>query len=76
MPQYKNLDGDSGVDSYEISDDSITVTFRSGKERHYLFTHQEPGVAMVEKMKTLAIQGEGLNSYIKTVVKKQYAKKW
>ena len=76
MPQYKNLDGDSGIESYEISDDSITVTFRSGKERHYLYTHQKPGEVMVEKMKSLAIQGKGLNEYINTVVKKQYENKW
>ena len=76
MKPYKNLDGDSGIEFYEISDDSITVRFSSGTARNYLYTYQKPGATMVEKMKSLAAQGRGLNSYIKTVVDKQYADKW
>jgi len=76
MTPYKNLDGDSGIESYKISDDSVIVRFRSGKDRNYLFTNQTPGAVMVEKIKVLAAQGRGLNSYIKTIVKNQYERKW
>ena len=76
MTPYKNLNGNSNIDTYEISDDSITVRFSSGKIRNYLYTYQIPGSAIVEKMKVLAIQGRGLNSYISTTVKSNFARKW
>ena len=64
MDQYKNLGGDSNVQAYECQADGITVQFRSGANRFYLYTNDRPGAAHVEKMRALAIAGQGLNSYI------------
>jgi hypothetical protein len=74
MERYKNLGGDSNVVAYEIEDDSITVQFRNGWK--YLYNHQRPGALSVERLKSYAISGHGLNSYITRVIKKSFAKKF
>lgn len=76
MRLYRNLNGNSNVVSYETTEDSIHVVFRSGTHRNYLYNHIRPGRAVVDRMKALASQGHGLNSYISTTVKSNYAKKW
>lgn len=76
MTPYSNLNGNSNVLSYEITDDSIQVVFKSGTHRHYLYNHIRPGQLVVDRMKALAIQGHGLNSYISTIVKGNFARKW
>jgi len=76
MTPYLNLNGNSGVASYEIAEDSIHVVFKSGADRNYLYNQSIPGKSMVDRMKALALQGHGLNTYISTVVKSGYAKKW
>ena len=73
MPAYANRGGDSGVVSYDIADESITVTFRDGAS--YLYNYSAPGRSDVEHMKTLANAGEGLNSFIGIHVKNNYASK-
>jgi len=73
MERYKNLGGNSGVSAYEIGDDYIKVEF-SGSSL-YLYNYQKPGSVSTEHMKNLAISGIGLNSYINTDVKKNYAAK-
>lgn len=74
MAFYANLGGDSGVESYQIQNNSISVTFSSGIT--YLYTYSVPGREHVENMKTLAKNGSGLNSYIKKYVRKSYARKY
>ncbi len=76
MTQYPNLSGESNIVSYEIAEDSIHVVFKSGTHRNYIYNHVRPGRAMVERMKTLAVQGRGLNSYISTTVQHNFAGKW
>lgn len=76
MTQYRNLSGGSNVVSYETTEDSIHVVFGSGTNRNYLYNHSRPGKQMVDRMKALAAQGFGLNSYISTTVRQSYAKKW
>jgi replicative superfamily II helicase len=76
MSPYKNLSGRSGVLSYDITGDSIVVVFRSGRFRNYLYNNQRPGEQVVNRMKQLAEQGYGLNSYISTTVKTRFARKW
>ncbi|BFM38214.1 hypothetical protein OLK001_01400 [Synechocystis sp. LKSZ1] len=76
MTPYRNLNGNSNVLEYEATDDSIHVVFKSGAHRNYLYNHVRPGKAMVDRMKALANQGHGLNSYISTTVKSNFAKKW
>lgn len=66
MEPYKNLGRDSGVVAYQLGGDYIVVQFRSGNWTVYKYTHQSAGSAAVETMKSLAVQGRGLNSYIST----------
>ncbi len=70
-----DIDGDSGVDSYEIGDDYISVLFKAGSARKYLYNYASAGSYHVENMKNLAANGDGLNSYINKNVKKNYAQK-
>jgi hypothetical protein len=63
MERYKNLGGDSGVVSYEISDTSIKVKFKT-TSKAYVYSYVRPGQLHVEKMKELAVAGHGLQSYI------------
>ena len=76
MTPYRNLSGSSNVLSYEIADDAIQVVFKSGTHRNYLYNHLRPGKLIVDRMKALAVEGCGLNSYISTTVKSNFAKKW
>lgn len=76
MTPYRNLSGKSGIVSYELSEDSITVVFRSGRYRHYLYDGTRPGISVVERMKALARQGYGLNRYILSDVKHNFSRKW
>lgn len=75
MEVYANLNGKSGISEYEIGDDYISVIFKSGKERYYKYNYEKTGKEHVERMKKLAKQGSGLNSYISIYVKKSYAEK-
>ena len=76
MTPYKNLNGNSNVEAYDVEGDSITVRFMSGRYRHYLYSSQRPGEHVVNQMKALAEQGHGLNSYISTTVKSNFDRKW
>lgn len=76
MTPYRNTNRNSNIESYQIFEDSILVAFKSGKHRNYLYDHQTPGKLIVEQMKILAISGRGLNSYISSVVRARYSKKW
>lgn len=71
MERYRNSGGDSGVSSFEIGTDYITVKF-SGSFRSYRYSYRKAGQHHVEIMKRLAISGNGLNSYINRYVKKLY----
>jgi hypothetical protein len=61
MKPYLNLNGDSYVVSFKVSEDSIMATFKDGKYKHYLYNSLEPGRTDVERMKVLAVLGCGLN---------------
>jgi len=76
MTPYLNLNGNSNILAYEITEDSILVIFKSGRWRNYLYSATRLGKAVVEKMQIYAIQGHGLNSFISSVVKDRYARKW
>lgn len=71
MEKYANLNNDSGVLGYELSATSITVWFE-GTARPYTYSHAVAGRYHVEKMKQLAIAGDGLNAYINYNVKFKY----
>jgi hypothetical protein len=73
MEKYRDLKGDSGVQSYEIGSDFIIVQFKN--DGSYLYNYEIPGSSHVERMKKLAIKGKGLSTYISTNVKKSYVEK-
>jgi len=70
---YKDIDGDSGVWAYEIGADFIRVQFSTGAV--YLYTYTSAGVHVIERMKQLARNGDGLNAFINTTVRKAYERK-
>lgn len=73
MTHYKNLGNDSGVVAFEIGKTHIAVQFENNSV--YEYTYHSAGREHIENMKTLALQGEGLNSYINKHVKKNYSRK-
>lgn len=73
MDSYQNLGGNSGVVAYEIGDDYIDVRFKDGM--CYLYNYASTGAANVERMKNLAEQGHGLNSFISRSIKTNFASK-
>ena len=74
MKPYKNLGGDSGVEAYMNGDDFIIVQFKEGSDTYYKYTNASAGGVAIEQMQNLAIQGQGLNSYI-SVNKPPYTSK-
>lgn len=73
---YQNLSGESGVEAFEIGPDSITVKFRSGRHLYYLYNSVRPGAAAVQELKSRALSGRGLNSYISRTIRTSYADRW
>lgn len=67
MERYKNSGGDSGILSYENGTDFIKVKFTDGVT--YLYTYDSAGSRHIEQMKTLAVEGSGLNTYINKYTK-------
>ena len=74
MERYKNLSGKSKITSYSIDENSITILFDN--ESFYLYSIMKVGLANMNQMKKLALQGLGLNSFINKNVSKLYDKKW
>lgn len=75
MKTYKDINGDSGVLSYEYGDDWIRVQFKHGGT--YEYRSSVIGLVHLNTMKGLADSGDGLNAYINTNqdVKKGYSSK-
>ncbi len=72
MKKYLDLNKDSGIESYEISSDRISVKFKGSSV--YVYSYQSAGSDNIEKMKKLAQLGDGLNSFINLHVKYKYVK--
>ena len=70
MQNYSNLCGKSGVRTFEIGSDFIKVMFSTGAV--YAYTYRSAGVEKVEEMKSLALRGCGLNSFIMKYAKYNY----
>ncbi len=73
MERYSDIDRDSGVVQYESGPDFIRVKFNDSSV--YLYTYKSAGSQHIEKMKELAIRGDGLNAYINDYVSKSYERK-
>ena len=73
MEKYMNLNGNSGVESYEIGRHSITIEFKDGNV--YLYTFRSAGRVNVEKMQELARAGRGLNTFVSQNIRAAFAEK-
>jgi hypothetical protein len=71
--QYLNSSGKSGIEAYKICNTSIAIKFKSA-HKIYTYSYQFAGKDNVDNMKTLAQNGQGLNSYIIKNVKYLYDK--
>ncbi len=71
MQTYSNLSGNSGVVAFEAGPDFIRVRFVDGDT--YLYTYRSASAENVEEMKTRAVSGKGLSTFISTTVKGGYA---
>jgi hypothetical protein len=70
---YADIDGDSGIDAYQIGPDYIRVRFDTGSV--YVYTYTSAGRSDIEAMKALARSGDGLLSYIMRNAKYDYESK-
>ena len=73
MKKYKNLSGKSNVALYEVAKDSITIRFTTCSV--YIYTNQSAGSSNISQMKSLALAGKGLSTFIDTNVKERFARK-
>lgn len=73
MHRYKNASGKSTVARYAIAKDSITVRFTC--HAVYRYSNQSAGPENVSKMKSLALAGKGLSTFIDANVKDLYSRK-
>lgn len=71
--RYKNLSKASTVARYEIAKDSVTIRFTDHSV--YIYTNQSADPVNIEKMKTLAVAGKGLGTFIDANVKSRFMRK-
>lgn len=76
MKDYKDINGDSGINAYEYGSDWIQVQFKHGGT--YEYRASAIGSNHLNMMKELADSGDGLNAYINTnpEVKEGYSSKF
>jgi hypothetical protein len=67
---YANLGGNSSVSAFDIGTASLDVQFSDGKA--YRYSNRSCGAGHCEQMKSLALAGRGLNSYIMRNVRFDY----
>ena len=67
---YKNLNGNSGIVAYEISDDAIDIEFEGGSV--YTYTNSSVGNVCFHAMVALANAGMGLNAFINKYARSKY----
>ena len=70
MTRYRNRSGRSGIAAFAFMDDGIVVRFADGGT--YLYGPTRPGRHHVGQMKSLAMAGEGLNTYISRYVREKF----
>jgi len=71
--RYQNLSGKSTVATYKLLKDSVTIGFTSHAK--YIYSNQSAGSENVSKMKTLALAGKGLGTFIESNLKEKFARK-
>lgn len=73
MKKYKNLGGNSEVARYEITKDSVTIRFTTCSV--YKYSNQSAGPGNISQMKSLALAGKGLGTFINANVKERFSRK-
>ncbi len=73
MEPYRNITGNSGVKTFEIGPDYITIEFSDGAV--YRYTYASAGPENVERIKGLATAGQGLDEFLSTTLSKMYERK-
>ena len=71
--KYQNLNGKSKVVSYKIVKDSVTIRFADHSV--YIYSNQSAGRLNVNQMKTMAIAGKGLGTFIEANLKEGFERK-
>jgi len=71
MQKYKN--GNSGLIAFQIGVDFIKVKFKDCNV--YKYTFSSAGIENINRMKELAMIGEGLSTFISIKVKDAFEKK-
>ena len=71
--RYKNAGGSSEVVRYEMEKDAINLVFKDGSA--YRYTNQSAAPENIAKMKSLALAGKGLGTFVKSTVKDRFCRK-
>lgn len=71
--RYKNLGGKSAVAMYELEKDAVNIRYTDSSA--YRFTNQSAGPENIAKMKTLALAGKGLGTFIESSLKDRWLRK-
>jgi hypothetical protein len=71
--RYLNLSKVSKVAAYELKKDAVTIRFTN--HTVYRYTNQSADPKNIREMKTLAIAGKGLGTFIEANLKERYSRK-
>lgn len=71
MEKYADKNRNSGIEAYKITSKSIKIKFKNSHEI-YEYSYKSAGKKHVEKMKILALEGLGLNTYISKFVSDKF----
>lgn len=80
MENYRNINGNSNIENYELGEDYIIIEFKQNKFPSccfYKYTYSSTGLVNIEHMKKLAVEGGDLSAFTKTKeIKTSYESKW
>ena len=64
MERYRDWNGDSNVEEYEIFPGGILIKFKKGTYQTYKYTVASAGSVVIGEMQRLAERGDGLGSFL------------
>jgi hypothetical protein len=71
--RYKNVGGKSTVVRFELEKDAVNLRFTNASA--YRYTNQSAGPENISKMKTLALAGKGLGTFVEANLKDRFERK-
>ncbi len=71
LQPYRSASPNSGITDFALLPHGIIVLFRDGSA--YLYTDDTPGEEHVRNMRSFALAGRGLTTYINQNVRSRYA---